>query len=77
MRSRLKELVYQRERESGERIWQKDIATATGLTEKTISRWMSPEPFTRLEVDAVVRLCRFLNVDMNDLVYMEEIPSAQ
>lgn len=77
VRSRLKELVYQRERELGDRLWQKDIAKATGLTEKTISRWMSPEPFTRLEVDAIIRLCRYFNVDLGELIYMEETKSAQ
>ncbi|QPC82088.1 helix-turn-helix domain-containing protein [Phototrophicus methaneseepsis] len=73
MKSRLKELISRLERERGERIWQKDIATATGLSTKTISRWMSPEPFGQLDPVAITKLCRFLDVEMGDLLYIDEL----
>lgn len=69
--SRLKELVAQKERQIGRKILQKEIAEATALTEHTIGRWMEPTPFDRLETKAVRRLCKFLDCQIGDLLYID------
>jgi DNA-binding Xre family transcriptional regulator len=71
VKSRLKQLIAQKEMEIGQRIQQKEIAEATGLDENTISRWMSPKPFQRLETRPVVELCRWLKCGLDDLLYID------
>lgn len=71
MRSRLKELVLQREIEEGRKIKQIEICEATGLNPHTVSRWMSPIPFDRFESKPVVALCDWLGVSIGDLLIIE------
>mgnify|MGYP000539534820 CR=1 FL=1 len=77
VRSRLKQIITQLEMERGERISQKEIAEATGLSENAISRWMSPRAFARIESDAATRLCKYLRVSLGDLVYIDEVHPSQ
>lgn len=72
MRSRLKELVARRESEEGRRIHQREICTATGLNPNTISRWMSPEPFARLETRPLMLLVGWLGCKLDDLLVIEQ-----
>lgn len=76
VRSRLKVLIAQKEVEKGSPIRQGEIATATGLNEHTISRWMRPEPFARIETDAAVKLCKFLGCEIGELLYIDWSESA-
>lgn len=76
VRSRLKTLIAEREGQIGYRIQQKDIAEATGLRDATISRWMSPEPFNRIDVDVAGKLCNFLNCEIGDLLYIDRSAQA-
>lgn len=71
MRSRLKELVLKKEIERGDRIQQKEIAEATGLDENTISRWMSPKPFQKIDVKPIVELCKWLKCEVGDLLFID------
>ena len=71
LRSKMKELVALRERQTGARIHQKDIVEATKLNPNTVSRWMSPEPISRIEETVVIPLCRFFNCELGDLVYID------
>lgn len=75
VKSRLKELVARKEQESGVRIQQKEIAEATGLDDNTISRWMSPKAFTKLDVKPLERLCRYLGCEIGDLLYLDKSPN--
>ncbi len=72
VKSRLKELIARKEQELGERIQQRDIAEATGLDDNTISRWMSPKPFNKLDVKPVIKLCRFLDCEIGDLLFLDK-----
>lgn len=76
VRSRLKSLIADLESKTGERIQQKDIAAKTGLQEATISRWMSPKPFTRIDVDVAGALCEFLGCELGDLLYIDRSAQA-
>lgn len=71
MLSRLKELVAKKEREAQKAISQGDIAKATGLDPHTVSRWMQPKPFARIEADAAKKLCNFLGCQIGDLLYID------
>jgi DNA-binding Xre family transcriptional regulator len=72
VRSRLRQLVAQREIESGKKIMQKEIAHETGLDEHTISRWMDVKPVKRIDVEPMLALLRWLGCTMNDLLYIEK-----
>lgn len=72
VKSRLKELIARKEQVTGERIQQQDIAKATGLDANTISRWMSPKPFTKMDLKPVERLCRYLDCEIGDLLYFDK-----
>lgn len=78
VRSRLKELVAQVERKHGT-VQQREIAKETKLTENTISRWMKPDPFSRIESHAALELCKYLSrklersVELGDLLYIDYI----
>lgn len=76
VRSRLNEIVAQRENEIGQRIQQRAIAEQTGLNPNTISRWMSPEPLTKIDSVTVIALCRYFGVQIGDLLVIDYgIPS--
>jgi DNA-binding Xre family transcriptional regulator len=77
VRSKLKELVTKKEIELGRRIKQAEIAAETGLNPNTISRWMSPEPFDRFQSEPIVKLCRWLNCTINDLIYIDYGPEQR
>lgn len=72
MRSRLKQLVAQREATLGRRIKQIEISELTGLSANTVSRWMSPVPFERFESEPVVKLCAWLECGIGDLLYIDQ-----
>lgn len=74
VRSRLKLLITQKELALGRRIMHSEIAAGTGLSLNAITRWMSPEPISRIESDSVVRLCSFLDVSLGELLVIEEVP---
>jgi DNA-binding Xre family transcriptional regulator len=76
VRSRLKYLITDLETKIGKRIQQKEIAEKTGLREATISRWMSPEPFTRIDVEVAGALCNFLDCEIGDLLYIDRTAQA-
>lgn len=71
VRSRLKELIAQKERLVGRSIQQKEVAAETGLTEHTIGRWMKPDPLSRIETDVAIPLCVYLGCTLGDLLYID------
>ena len=52
-----------------------DVARETGLNRGTITR-MYNETATRIELDAIETLCRYLNVKIEDLYEFVEIGGA-
>lgn len=76
MRSRLRELMWEREIQQGRRINQIEIARATGLSANTISRWMSPKSLELVRRETVIPLCQYLNVNIGDLIVIE-YPNAE
>jgi transcriptional regulator with XRE-family HTH domain len=73
VRSRLKELVLQREIAEGRKIKQIEICEATGLNPHTIGRWMSPVAFERFEVKPLLALSQWLGVQVGELLAVETV----
>ena len=71
VRSKLPEIIRQREIELGRRIAIKEIADQTGLNRNTVSSWLSPIPFGRVDSHAVITLRRWANCSWEDL--LEEV----
>lgn len=81
VRSKLKELVAQIERKKSRVVQQQEIANETGLTENTVSRWMKPDPFDRIETKTAVRLCAYVTqnlgrkCEIGDLLFIDYMPT--
>lgn len=71
VRSRLKQLILEKEVALGDRITNKSIAAETGLDENTISRWMSPKPFHHISTVPITALCKYLDCEIGDLLYVD------
>lgn len=74
--SRLRELVYatnlERERRGEKLLTQTEIATATGMTHKTINLWMNGgKPLKRLDTEAWVSIAVYLGIHPNELLRWE------
>lgn len=72
-RSKLAEVVARRQRETGEKITGETIARLAGLNVGTVSRWMQPEPFQRVDIDTVVKIASVLNVTWYELIDVQDI----
>lgn len=73
MRSRLRQLVADKEAVEQRRIPQTEIAEATGLTEATVSKWMSFKPFTLIKADAAIAICKWVPCSLDDLLTVERV----
>ena len=73
VRSKVKEIVAQREREWGRRITNRELAKATEMREQTISNWMSPEPVERIHIAPAQRLAAYLGVRWYELFIEEPV----
>ena len=71
LKSNLFRLILQKQAETGQRITHRDIATETGLNDHTVARWMSNKPITRVDENVVISLCRFLQCELGDLLYID------
>lgn len=76
MRSKLPQIVLELEVKRGRRIMQTEIASACGLTETTVSKWMDVKPITRIEVSTLNKLARWAGLDNPfDLLVIEQVES--
>lgn len=69
--NRLKELIAERERRTGERLTYRAIEEATGLNKNTISKWARNDvrDFNR---DVIATLCDFFECELADLLVYEK-----
>jgi DNA-binding Xre family transcriptional regulator len=70
LRNRLLLLVTERERATGRRITQKEIARRAGVSEPVIGHWMRNE-VRRYDADVIEKLCAYFECGLNDLLYFE------
>lgn len=72
IRANLKVLIAQKEQAEGKRISYETIARATGVNKNTIARLASGQS-QMIRFDTLNALCRYFNVDTNDvLVYIPD-----
>jgi DNA-binding Xre family transcriptional regulator len=69
--SQLKKIVLERSAAEGRRITNRQIAKETGLLDNTVSRWMSDEPFDKINSDVAVKLCVWARCDLGDLLVLQ------
>jgi DNA-binding Xre family transcriptional regulator len=70
VKTRLQELVKERETKIGKPITQFEIAVQTGISLSTVSRWMRAKVNTA-DFETVEKLCEFLECDLGDLIYLD------
>ena len=70
MKHKLVELMAKRQSDTGERITVTAVAEGTGVNKQTLYNWIN-DGVTRFDSDTVVRLCRYFECDLNDLVYID------
>lgn len=75
MRSRLKYLIADYERETGASLTLLELAERTGVNINTLSRWGRPTPIARVDSDVAYALCKFFTTDLNHL--LEFVPPAE
>jgi len=71
IRFKLKEVISEREFQSGKRITQDEIAQATGIHRTTLSK-VSGQRGYNTTTDNIDKLCRFLGCKVEDL--MQYVP---
>lgn len=84
MRNRFFALVNIKEQREGRRITNKEIATATGVSMPTITRWMRNE-VSKIDTPVLEAFCRYFDCEIADLLFLEppadgssmEPPSAE
>jgi hypothetical protein len=81
VKSQFNVLKAQIEQKLGKSIEQKQIAAETNLREATISRWMSPEPFERIDANVWITLwlwvTQWLDIDKGDMFAVEPLETEE
>lgn len=75
VQNRLFLLTSEKERELRRRITQKEIATAIGVTEQVVARWMKNE-VNQFDGRVIAGLCAYFNCTIADLLYLEVVEKA-
>lgn len=70
MKTRVLELIQEKEREEGRRIPTAEIARDTGVTEHTIRVWINNR-VSKFEAPIIEEFCRYFAVGLNDLLYID------
>jgi DNA-binding Xre family transcriptional regulator len=68
----LKKWLLRKSEQQGERITQREVAAATGLSLPTISRMYTTGKAKRLEADTVAALLQYFGCKYDDLIEFEE-----
>lgn len=69
--SRFQELLSQKELRDGRRYRQTEIATAIGVSNSTITRWLQSRDVSSSSLLVALKLAEWLNCEVGELVYME------
>ncbi len=70
VKNRLLALIMEKERQSGRRIQQLEIAREIGVTEQLVSRWVKNQVH-QYDGEVIVKLCDYFGCDIADLLYIE------
>ncbi len=72
LQNRALQLLMEKERKTGKRIRNIEIAQETGLAASIISRWMNNQ-VERFDAHIIERLCDYFECEIGDLLYLEPI----
>jgi transcriptional regulator with XRE-family HTH domain len=73
MRSKLPEIVLNKERSLGRKIQINEIAEEAGVTRQTISSWMSHQPFSQINADTLAKILKWADCTLDELLETVEI----
>jgi putative transcriptional regulator len=74
---RLRELMAEKSRVSGQKVTYEDIRLATGISPNTLSRLAQPIPPKLIGVSVIDRLCKYFGCQVGDLlVYVPDEEAA-
>lgn len=73
MKSNLRKLVAEKEQREGRVIEQKEISEMTGLTESTVSKWMSFRSMSMVHAKPAAMLMRWVPCTLDQLITIEEV----
>lgn len=76
MRSQLRNLVRQREDQTGKRVSLRSIALATGVNEYTV-RGLYNNTLSEYPGRAIAALCAHFECDLSDLLTLEDAPETK
>lgn len=72
VKNRLLILLQEKGAKQGERITQKDLAMATGITEATLSNWIKGK-VDRFDAKVIDAICEYFDCQVGDLLeYIRE-----
>jgi len=71
--SQLSKIVLAKAAAEGRKITQRQIAKETGVLENTVSRWMTEEPFIKIESKVATALCAWAKCELGDLLVMRSV----
>lgn len=69
--NRVKELIAEKERHTGERISYRDVANATGLSKNTVSKWARNENGS-YDRNVIAVFLQFFDCQISDLFVYED-----
>jgi transcriptional regulator with XRE-family HTH domain len=70
VQNRLLALIMEKERQSGRRIQQLEIARDIGVTEQLVGRWVKNQ-IHQYDGDVIVKLCDYFGCEIADLLYID------
>lgn len=70
MKNRLKVLLAEKFGSAARVPSQEEIADAIGVSQTTVSRWLANK-IDRYDSSTVTALCKYLNVDVQELLYID------
>lgn len=71
LKSRFNVLIAQREQQIGRRLTDMEIAEESKLSRPTIRKYRTPSPIERLDAEAIVKLCKWAECTVGDLLVLE------
>jgi DNA-binding Xre family transcriptional regulator len=76
IKNRFTELLGKKVREDGRRISQREVADTLNIAKGTIDR-IALNKTTRYDEHVILALCNFLECDIGELLYIEEVPDEE
>lgn len=71
-KNRVLALLLKKSNDEGRRIYQSELAKAVGVSENTISTWVSNN-MEKINISVIERLCEYFDCDVSDLFYLEPV----